>query len=176
MAALILCLGDAFHLIPRMLWAWDAKKDYTKLLGVGKLITSLTMTLFYMLLWQAGLKLFDEKILLPLTVVLYVLALLRTVLCVLPQNKWTQNETSLKWSAARNISFFAMGALVTALFAAAQFQKGAYPYLWLALAISFACYIPVVFLSHKYKKTGMLILPKSLAYIAAIVIALLYTA
>ena len=46
---LLLGCGDAFHLVPRVLNYWtDA--DYTAALGIGKLITSVTMTLFYLLI------------------------------------------------------------------------------------------------------------------------------
>ena len=45
---LLLGAGDSFHLIPRVLNYWtDA--DYTAALGIGKLITSITMTVFYLL-------------------------------------------------------------------------------------------------------------------------------
>ena len=42
----------AFHLIPRVLNYW-APGDYTAALGIGKLITSVTMTLFYLLMEYA---------------------------------------------------------------------------------------------------------------------------
>ncbi|MBR2822774.1 MAG: hypothetical protein IKE24_03720 [Clostridia bacterium] len=46
LAALILGCGDAFHLVPRVLNTFlDA--DMTAALGVGKLVTSVTMTVFY---------------------------------------------------------------------------------------------------------------------------------
>ena len=46
---LLLGCGDAFHLIPRVLNYWTAA-DYTVSLGIGKLITSETMTVFYLLM------------------------------------------------------------------------------------------------------------------------------
>ena len=46
---LVLGCGDAFHLVPRIMDYWLAG-DFTALLGIGKLVTSLTMTLFYLLL------------------------------------------------------------------------------------------------------------------------------
>ena len=44
-AVLILGFGDAFHLVPRVL-NYFAAGDYTMWLGLGKLITSVTMTVF----------------------------------------------------------------------------------------------------------------------------------
>jgi len=49
-AALVLGCGDAFHLVPRVL-RYMAKGDFTAALGVGKLVTSVTMTVFYVLLY-----------------------------------------------------------------------------------------------------------------------------
>lgn len=176
LAALLLCLGDAFHLVPRVISAWEEKRDYTKFLGRGKLIASITMTLFYLLLWQIGVGQFGAKALLPFTAALYILAALRIALSLFPQNKWQENASPLKWSLLRNIPFFLMGAFTAALFMSAHFKAGAYPYLWLAVIISFACYIPVVFFSQKHPKVGMLMLPKSLAYVAVIIIGLIFTA
>ena len=46
-AALVLGCGDAFHLVPRVL-NYFIDSDFTIALGIGKLITSITMTVFYM--------------------------------------------------------------------------------------------------------------------------------
>ncbi|MBQ1524128.1 MAG: hypothetical protein IIZ55_03210, partial [Firmicutes bacterium] len=51
LAALILGLGDAFHLVPRVMDHFS-DLDLTAPLGVGKLVTSLTMTVFYVLLYR----------------------------------------------------------------------------------------------------------------------------
>ena len=50
-AALVLGCGDAFHLVPRVL-NYFVEADFTAALGIGKLVTSVTMTLFYVLLYE----------------------------------------------------------------------------------------------------------------------------
>ena len=50
--ALILGCGDAFHLVPRILNYW-IDSDFTAALGIGKLVTSVTMTAFYLLMEYA---------------------------------------------------------------------------------------------------------------------------
>ena len=59
MMAVILGCGDAFHLVPRAIaLCTTGLEHYTAALGIGKLITSVTMTLFYVLLyyvWRGGL-------------------------------------------------------------------------------------------------------------------------
>lgn len=50
--AVTLGCGDAFHLIPRAVaLCTTGLEDYTAALGIGKLITSITMTVFYVLLY-----------------------------------------------------------------------------------------------------------------------------
>ncbi len=53
--AVTLGLGDAFHLVPRAIaLCTTGLEDYTVALGIGKLITSVTMTVFYILLYYVG--------------------------------------------------------------------------------------------------------------------------
>ena len=49
-AILILGIGDAFHLIPRIIDHFS-ETDVSFYLGSGKLITSVTMTIFYVILY-----------------------------------------------------------------------------------------------------------------------------
>ena len=86
LAVLILGCGDAFHLVPRVL-NYFVSADFTAALGIGKLITSVTMTVFYLLLyhiWQGHYQTRGKR---SLTVSLWALTLLRVALCLLPQNK-----------------------------------------------------------------------------------------
>ncbi len=50
--AVVLGAGDAFHLVPRALaLCTTGLENYTVALGMGKWITSVTMTIFYVLLY-----------------------------------------------------------------------------------------------------------------------------
>ena len=50
--AVVLGCGDAFHLVPRAVaLCTTGLANYTAALGIGKLITSVTMTVFYLLLY-----------------------------------------------------------------------------------------------------------------------------
>ena len=60
-AALILGCGDAFHLVPRVL-NYFVDADFTVALGVGKLITSVTMTIFYILMYHIWLTVYGEDV------------------------------------------------------------------------------------------------------------------
>lgn len=58
--ALILVFGDFFHLIPRIKVIIKGNEErYRKSLGRGKQITSITMTIFYLILWHIGIIVFQ---------------------------------------------------------------------------------------------------------------------
>ncbi len=59
-AALILGIGDAFHLIPRVL-NYFVDGDFNFWLGFGKMVTSITMTVFYVLMYLLWLKAYNAK-------------------------------------------------------------------------------------------------------------------
>lgn len=50
--AIVLGVGDAFHLVPRVYALWTTGlAANAAALGIGKLITSITMTVFYLILY-----------------------------------------------------------------------------------------------------------------------------
>lgn len=165
-AALVLGIGDAFHLVPRMLSiAHGSEEGLSKALGAGKLVTSITMTLFYLMLWHIGLLLFALPNAVMGTTVVYALAVLCIVLCILPQNRWLERDSVLKWAVWRNVPFLFLGLATAMLFG---IYKGSVPgieWMWLAIVLSFLFYIPVVLGAHRYPVLGMLMLPKTGMYL-----------
>jgi len=143
--ALILVGGDAFHLVPRILVIRTGREEqFHRILGRGKQVTSITMGLFYLLLWQIGVLVFSPKEASHWSYVLYILAGVRIFLCLLPQNKWQERHPPVIWGILRNIPFFLQGAIVAGLF---FLQRSIVPELtpmWIAITLSFAFYLPVV--------------------------------
>lgn len=170
MMALILGAGDSFHIVPRVYALWDrGTKDHTALLGIGKMIASVTMTVFYVILWHIGVIHYPGVAAAYMNAAVYALAALRIALCLFPQNRWTSADPPLKWSIWRNVPFFLLGMCVAALFAIGAHAKSVgLSYLWVAVLVSFACYLPVVLSSGSSGKVGMLMLPKSCAYAAIV--------
>ena len=79
--AVTLGLGDAFHLVPRAIaLCTTGLEDYTVALGIGKLITSVTMTVFYILLYYVWRLRYHVEGKRNLTVAVYVLSLVRVIL------------------------------------------------------------------------------------------------
>lgn len=171
--AVTLGLGDSFHLVPRALaLCTTGLENYTVALGIGKFITSLTMTVFYVLLyyvWRLRYKVEGKK---GLTITVYVLAILRIILCLMPQNAWTSADAPLSWGIYRNLPFAAMGILVIVLFYQSARRTGdkAFRFMWLTIVLSFAFYIPVVLFADTIPLIGMLMIPKTCAYVWTVLI------
>lgn len=164
--ALVLAGGDAFHLIPRVRLILGGDEEALRpALGRGKQITSITMTVFYMLLWQVGLILYYPAGLGRLTSLVYMLSMLRILLCFLPHNRWPQPYPPLNFGIARNVPFLLLGLLVAGLFFVQRNALPGFRWMWLAILLSFAFYLPVVLFVHRNPKLGMLMLPKVCAYV-----------
>ena len=165
-AALVLGFGDAFHLVPRVLnYFLDA--DFTTALGVGKLVTSVTMTLFYVMLycvWKGKYHQRGDK----LNLYVWGLALIRVILCLFPQNGWLQNSSDVAWGIIRNVPFIALGAIVCKLYFQKREERTALRYMWLYILLSFLFYIPVAVLAGIIPMVGMLMLPKTICYVLMI--------
>lgn len=166
--AVVLGGGDAFHLVPRAIALWTSGMEANAAaLGIGKLVTSITMTVFYMILyyiWRERYHVTDRK---RFTIAMWVLAALRVGLCLLPQNQWLSYHQPLLFGVLRNIPFALMGILIIVLFAseAAESNDRAFRNMWLAISLSFAFYIPVVLFSASFPAVGALMIPKTLAYV-----------
>ncbi|MCR5353713.1 MAG: hypothetical protein K6D98_05345 [Clostridiales bacterium] len=173
-AVLILGCGDAFHLVPRVLnYFIDA--DFTALLGIGKLITSLTMTVFYLLmyfLWKNAYANNQNK---RLDAAVYALFAIRVILCLMPQNGWITNESGTVWGIVRNVPFVVLGFIIVYLFYKSRKEIRMFGGIWLLTALSFLFYIPVAAAAGLVPALGMLMLPKTVCYMILIWIFLNYS-
>ena len=167
-AALVLGCGDAFHLIPRVLnYFTDA--DMTVYLGIGKLITSVTMTAFYYLLYYVWLGYYNEKEDKSVTEWIKCMSVIRVALCLFPQNGWLQNSSDVIWGTIRNVPFVILGAIICYLFFQKRSADKSFRLMWLYILLSFAFYIPVAVGAGLVPMLGMLMLPKTVCYILMIV-------
>lgn len=137
---------------------------------MGKLITSITMTIFYVILyhvWRLRYHITEKK---GLTAIIYILAFLRIILCLCPQNAWTSPAAPLSWGIYRNIPFTIMGILIIILFyqSTRQHHDSSFKNMWLTILLSFGFYIPVVLFADTIPLMGMLMIPKTLAYLRTI--------
>ena len=166
--AILLGAGDAFHLIPRMYALWTTGlEENAALLGAGKLITSITMTIFYLILYFIWRERYHIKGKNRLTITMWILTTLRIVLCLLPQNDWLSYRQPLYYGILRNIPFAIMGIIIIVLFAleAPKAQDKVFRFMSLAVLLSFGFYVPVVLWASEIPMIGMLMIPKTLAYV-----------
>ena len=169
--AIVLGVGDAFHLIPRMVaLLTTGLNSFTYYLGIGKFITSITMTFFYVILYHVYKIRYGVKNDRTLTYSIYGLSIIRIVLCLLPQNKWTSIDAPLSMGIIRNIPFLILGILIIIIFYKQRINDKSFKDMWLTIVLSFAFYLPVVLFADKYPLIGMLMIPKTCAYVWTILI------
>ena len=171
--AVVLGAGDSFHLVPRAVALCTTGLDhFTTALGTGKLITSITMTIFYIILyyvWRIRYQINGQT---GITITVYLLSALRIILCLFPQNGWLSANASFSWGIYRNIPFALLGLLIIILFynSAKKHSDSEFKYMWLTIVLSFGFYIPVVLWADTFPVIGMLMIPKTCAYVWTVLI------
>ena len=171
--AVLLGSGDAFHLVPRAFaLCTTGLENFTVQLGLGKWITSVTMTIFYVILYYIWRERYQIKGHNATTAAIYVLAGLRIVLCMMPQNEWLSAEAPHSWGIYRNIPFALMGLLIIVLFykSAKERNDQSFRWMWMTIVLSFVFYIPVVLWADVVPTIGMLMIPKTCAYVWTVLI------
>ena len=159
--AITLGAGDAFHLVPRAVaLCTTGLENFTVALGIGKFITSITMTIFYILLyyvWRRRYHISGQK---GVTIAVYLLSALRILLCLFPQNAWTSADAPLSWG----VLFYQ---------SAKKHNDRSFGWMWLTIVLSFGFYIPVVLWADTIPMIGMLMIPKTCAYVWTVLIGFL---
>ena len=125
------------------------------------------MLLYYV--WRQRYKISGQG---GLTAAVYGLGVVRIVLCMMPQNQWLSAEAPLSWGIYRNIPFALLGLLVIVLFYRSAKEHGdrAFGWMWLTIVLSFSFYIPVVLWANTIPMIGMLMIPKTCAYVWTVLI------
>lgn len=176
--AVVLSSGDSFHLIPRVYALFTTGLEANAFaLGLGKLITSITMTVFYVILYfiLEGVWQPDKKLKAGSRITLLVLTALRIILCAFPQNDWFSYEGNLLWGILRNIPFalIGIGIILICFMIAKKNKDKSYSLMALMVILSFGFYIPVVLFADVVPVIGILMIPKTLAYVGVVIIGLL---
>ena len=135
---------------------------------MGKLVTSVTMTVFYVLMYRLWICAYGKRETKGLSTAVYALALVRVVLCAMPQNGWLQNNSPMIWGIIRNIPFIVLGAVIVWLFFKTRKEIKTFGAVWLLVSLSFIFYIPVAVAAPLLPILGMLMLPKTVCYMLLI--------
>ena len=168
LAILILGCGDAFHLIPRVL-NYFINNDLNLYLGIGKLVTSITMTIFYIIMYYIYINNYKEKENKNITYIIWFLSIIRIILCLFPQNGWFMNESPYLWGIIRNIPFALLGLVIVFLFYKKRSKDKEFKNIWLLVLLSFIFYFIVVLGAPYIKMLGMFMIPKTICYILIVI-------
>ena len=168
---LILGFGDSFHLIPRVIKNIKGESEKVKWwMNFGLEITSITMTVFYILLFYIWkIMNYNQMISNVVPILIWGTAIARIIICLLPQNDWFKNGNK-KMSLCRNILFAITGAIEVILFFISGETFGVV--MAISILLSFAFYIPVTLFEKENPKIGMLMIPKTIMYIIMISLGL----
>ncbi|MBN1266075.1 MAG: hypothetical protein JXA25_11320 [Anaerolineales bacterium] len=172
----LLALGDTGHVGFRVV-AYALGDVYTSiniaggsisLIGLGSLSTSITVTLFYMLmvlLWKER----SGKQMSPFAWFLLLCGAARLVILAFPQNQWSALVPPFNWSLIRNLPLTIQGLGVAALILrdAAAAENRLFRKIGICILVSYGFYMPVILFVQKVPLIGMLMIPKTLAYLAA---------
>lgn len=173
--ALVLVVGDAFHLIPRMLVILKGEEEkYRKYLGRGKPITSISMTIFYIILWLLGFLVSGKDYHNFWTILVIGFGLVRIFICLLPHNKWEDIDSPVEWGIIRNILFLLQAIIVVGFYFIYIREFKYLSLMWFAIILSFTFYLPVVLWVNKKPMIGMLMLPKTCTYLWILTMYMLY--
>ncbi len=171
----LLALGDTGHVGFRVL-AYAQGGLQTRLtfrglelglVGLGALATAVTVTLFYVLM----LEMWRVRFIKPYRwfgYLLLAIAMARMLLMIPAANQWNNVIPPQPWSFYRNLPlmFLGLGVAYLILRDARAAQDRAFGWIGVMILVSYACYIPVILLVQKVPIIGMLMIPKTIAYVA----------
>jgi len=171
----LLALGDTGHVGFRVLaYAMDGLGTTITLfgrevglVGLGALSTAVTVTLFYVLLLAIWHRRFDK----PygwFGALLLVFTVARFVVMLFPQNQWNSDVPPQPWSIIRNLPLTVLGLGVAYLMLrdALANQDNTFKWIGIMILVSYAMYLPVILFVQTMPMIGMLMIPKTLAYVA----------
>lgn len=166
LAFTLLAIGDSAHVGLRFV-ALATGHLAEGWIGYGGLATAITVTLFDLLLVQGHQRL-NRSGWGPLPRLLFTLTLVRLILLLPPQNDWAAVVPPQPWSLLRNLPLVALTIGVSWLYlrtpgSTEQWQRA----IGALLLASALCHLPVTLWIQQQPLLALLMIPKSLAYLAA---------
>jgi hypothetical protein len=179
-AFILLAAGDTghvgFRVVAHLMNALDKQVlifgSPMNLVGVGMMTTAYTVTMFYMVLVYVWMERFGQKQT-WFTYFLLAMGVARLTFMALPANDWGNLVPPLAISLWRNSFLVIQGLGVIGLYLASAYRARDKAFIWIgwSIVISFAFYTPVILFAQAYPMVGMLMIPKTCAYVAVAIIA-----
>jgi hypothetical protein len=135
--------------------------------GLGALATAITVTFFYVLMLDIWRERFDRKYG-WFEYLLIASVPIRFIVMVLPGNQWGSTVPPVFWGPFRNIFLMILGIGVLYLILRDAIKANDRLFRWIAYCIffSYLFYTPVIFWVRDYPMLGMLMIPKTIMYVA----------
>jgi len=142
------------------------------LVGMGMLTTSFTVTLFYMLMVYVWRRRYGE----PanwFTNLLLAAGVFRLIFMALPGNEWGSVVPPQPMSIYRNLPLLLQGLGIIFLILSSAYKTNDTVFKWIGwmIVVSYFFYTPVILFAQQIPLLGMLMIPKTCAYLAIAFIA-----
>jgi hypothetical protein len=162
----LLALGDTGHVGFRVVAiGLGGLEQNAVLVGLGALSTSITIGILYMIILEVWRIQFNK----PKNALYYGLltvGIIRYGIFLFPQNEWGSVVAPFEWSLVRNIPLFiqGIGVAILLLTDARKHEDKTFKNIAYCIFISYLFYIIVILLVQKILIIGMLMIPKTVAY------------
>jgi hypothetical protein len=167
-AFVLLALGDTGHVGFRVAaYALGGLENNSLLVGIGALATAVTVTFFYVVMLYIWKFRFNEKFGL-LEYILLASVPVRLIVMAFPQNDWGNSVPPLFWGLVRNLFLIILGVGVLYLYLRDSIKAKDRLFLWMGYCIffSYLFYTPVILFARDIPVLGMLMIPKTIMYVA----------
>jgi hypothetical protein len=167
-AFVLLAIGDTGHVGFRVAaYALGGLEKNNMLIGIGSLATAITVTFFYVLMLYIWKERFHRKFGL-LEYLLLTSVPVRLIVMAFPQNDWGNSVPPPFWGLLRNLFLVILGVGVLYLYLRDSIKAKDRLFRWMGYCIffSYLFYTPVILFARDIPLIGMLMIPKTVMYIA----------
>lgn len=167
-AFVLLALGDTGHVGFRVAaYALGGLEQNELLVGLGALATAVTVTFFYVVM----LYIWKERFAGKFGVLEYILLAsvpARFVVMAFPQNDWGSSVPPAFWGPFRNLFLVILGVGVLYLYLRDSIKRKDRLFRWMGYCVffSYLFYTPVILFARDFPMVGMLMIPKTIMYVA----------
>lgn len=167
-AFLLLALGDTGHVGFRVAaYALGGLEQNNLLVGLGALATAVTVTFFYVVMLFIWRDRFNGKFGM-LEYALLASVPIRLLVMTFPQNDWGNSVPPEFWGIFRNafLVFLGVGVLYLYLRDSIKHKDRLFRWIGYCIFFSYLFYTPVILFARDIPAIGMLMIPKTIMYVA----------
>lgn len=167
-AFFLLALGDTGHVGFRVAaYALGGLEQNSLLVGIGALATAVTVTFYYVVMLYIWKVRFNGKF----GVFEYILLAsvpVRLIVMAFPQNDWGSVDPPAFWGPFRNLFLVILGVGVLYLYLRDSVRAKDRLFRWMGYCVffSYLFYTPVILFAREVPIIGMLMIPKTIMYVA----------